>query len=376
MIRIIANFEMGNIPEGLKESLRDIIFDDMEFSHYPQFNGKTRKITLISALALFGGLLGAGLTFLLIYYSSTIDYPVSHASKPHFTLMTAIPAAFSIGILFAGLLIFIAYIIKNTSEKHKFGDINFEAIYSNPTDSFLCIACAKAESEEIVNILKSYKAKFIKILNHCEPSIHHQVQTKNRLLKKIIPGIILILPIAIMALLLLFEYEVISIKRKEKPLEIVMDMDYNSKLRTQSENTFFRDGTIERKAPVHTYPRFRQSYKYLPFEFSKSDSNNEIPLPYNDFVASRGKYLFETFCIPCHGAKGKGDGTIITKVELKPDEEGFPKPADLTELKTRQKSNGRLFHILSAGQNLMFPVNDRLSVADRWALVYFIRKLN
>jgi hypothetical protein len=66
---------------------------------------------------------------------------------------------------------------------------------------------------------------------------------------------------------------------------------------------------------------------------------------------------------------------IITDVVLEEDEEGFPGPPDLTEKRTRELSDARIYHILSAGQNLMFAYNDRLNPEKRWVLVNYIRKL-
>ena len=108
----------------------------------------------------------------------------------------------------------------------------------------------------------------------------------------------------------------------------------------------------------------------------------ENPVPADDASISRGAKLFAINCLMCHGESGVGNGTVS----------GFlvnRKPADLTSELVQSKDDGTLFLIISYGvynpNNSLFPeiqfsstmppLNENLSVADRWDLVNYIRTL-
>lgn len=92
------------------------------------------------------------------------------------------------------------------------------------------------------------------------------------------------------------------------------------------------------------------------------------PVLADDVSISRGTQLYNINCVPCHGAKGKGDGVIGTFFKFK--------PADLTSFDVQQNSDGALFLVISTGvEGRMPPLNENFSVHERWDLVNFIRTL-
>ena len=84
-----------------------------------------------------------------------------------------------------------------------------------------------------------------------------------------------------------------------------------------------------------------------------------------------GSRLFADNCAACHGADGRGDGPAAGNLPIK--------PADLTAAHVLAHSDGEMFWWLSvgiptrAGTPLMPGFRDVLSVADRWALIDYIR---
>lgn len=89
----------------------------------------------------------------------------------------------------------------------------------------------------------------------------------------------------------------------------------------------------------------------------------------NDQVSlARGQELFMINCAICHGETGVGNGTVgnfFTK-----------KPADLTSDVVQNLSDGAIFLTISNGvPNRMPPLNENLSVRDRWDVVNFVRTL-
>ncbi len=92
------------------------------------------------------------------------------------------------------------------------------------------------------------------------------------------------------------------------------------------------------------------------------------PVPADDVSLARGGQLFKTNCALCHGQSGKGDGSIAAFFTYK--------PADLTGERVRTLSDGAIFLVVSNGvPERMPPLNENLSVRDRWDVVNYLRTL-
>jgi putative copper resistance protein D len=82
----------------------------------------------------------------------------------------------------------------------------------------------------------------------------------------------------------------------------------------------------------------------------------------------RGRALFADHCAPCHGPAGRGDGPAGAGLRQR--------PADLTAPHTSDHTSGDLFWWITHGLGLDMPAfGDRLSLAERWDLVNFVRSL-
>lgn len=94
----------------------------------------------------------------------------------------------------------------------------------------------------------------------------------------------------------------------------------------------------------------------------------ENPIPADEVSIARGTELFTLNCQMCHGVTAEGNGPISALI--------MNKPANLTLDVTQSKSDGSLFLTISNGvQGRMPPMNENLTVRDRWDLVNFIRTL-
>lgn len=91
------------------------------------------------------------------------------------------------------------------------------------------------------------------------------------------------------------------------------------------------------------------------------------PISSSPEVLSRGKELYERFCIPCHGVRGDGDGPVALK--------GFRPWWPLTAPQTQNKSDGHIFAHIWLGGPLMPAYRYGLSVSDTWSLVHYVRSL-
>ncbi len=106
------------------------------------------------------------------------------------------------------------------------------------------------------------------------------------------------------------------------------------------------------------------------------------PVPADEASVVRGAELFTIHCAMCHGTDAKGTGTVAAFLVKK-------KPADLTSETVQAKSDGSMFLTISNGiwnpNNTLFPevqfsgqmppLNENLTVRERWDLVNYIRTL-
>jgi mono/diheme cytochrome c family protein len=106
------------------------------------------------------------------------------------------------------------------------------------------------------------------------------------------------------------------------------------------------------------------------------------PVPADETSIARGAELFQINCVMCHGDTGQGNGTVAAFLVKK-------KPADLTSEAVQAKSDGSMFLTISYGiwnpNNTLFPevqfsgqmppLNENLTIRERWDLVNFIRTL-
>ena len=113
--------------------------------------------------------------------------------------------------------------------------------------------------------------------------------------------------------------------------------------------------------PIGFYP-----YPYAKEEGDLAGAALTNPLPLKREVLLGGQKTFNTYCIVCHGPEGKGNGLIVPK---------FPMPPSLHSEKVRGWPDGRIFHVITRGQNLMPSYASQISENERWAVIYYMRAL-
>lgn len=111
----------------------------------------------------------------------------------------------------------------------------------------------------------------------------------------------------------------------------------------------------------------------LPFEYENNiegytaSAELKNPIDSSEAVVAEGKRLYDLMCVQCHGEKGAGDGQLV-KIEKYP-----PPPAYNGALKTLEE--GKMFHSIHYGKNLMPSHASQLSKEERWKIIRYIQKL-
>lgn len=169
------------------------------------------------------------------------------------------------------------------------------------------------------------------------------------------------------------------------------DMQDQPRYKAYKKSDFFADGRASRDLPNGTVPRGQlRSDKALytgkkdnadpnaPVQSTTDASGNtvittfpnaieEFPVPVTKELVDRGEQRYKVFCIVCHGPTGNGDGMIVRR--------GFTKPPTYNDDRLRNAPVGHFYDVITNGQGRMNSYASQIPVADRWAIVAYIRAL-
>lgn len=117
-------------------------------------------------------------------------------------------------------------------------------------------------------------------------------------------------------------------------------------------------------------------YYYADTEEERLRATAEIignPFPITDAGLARGKALYDIQCGICHGAKGDGLGYLVSDENKNAK---YPaQPANFLDSAFVNSSNGRYYHAIMYGKNVMGGYSDKLSFEERWQVIHYIRSL-
>ncbi len=171
---------------------------------------------------------------------------------------------------------------------------------------------------------------------------------------------------------------------ERRPLIIVTDMVVQNRYEPQGESPFFKDGRVLRTPPAGTVPFGGADYESdagsprLNPDFLQEDDRyyrgkqgtawvTKIPVKLDLELLRRGQERYEIFCAPCHGATGSGNG-VMTQY-------GMVGVATITDAFHMRMPEGEYFDVISKGKGRMQGYGPQIKVADRWAIVAYIRAL-
>jgi mono/diheme cytochrome c family protein len=153
--------------------------------------------------------------------------------------------------------------------------------------------------------------------------------------------------------------------------DFIPDMVYSQAYETYSNNPNFKDSMTMRVPVNGTVPRGFTPFRYTIDSLSWVKAGNELVNPFlpTDDVLARGKLIFTTFCIGCHGVHGKGDGQLYSSGL-------YPlKPKDISGAPIAILKDGQIFHTITLGFGSMMPHGAQIRTDDRWKLVLYVRVL-
>ncbi len=169
------------------------------------------------------------------------------------------------------------------------------------------------------------------------------------------------------------------------------DMQDQPRYKAYKQSDFFSDKRSSRDLPEGTVPRgyLRENKALYTGKKENADPNaqaqtttdaggntlvssfpndiTEFPMPITEEVVNRGEERYKVFCTVCHGPTGNGDGMIVRR--------GFSKPPTYNDDRLRNAPVGHFYDVITNGWGKMNSYASQIPVADRWAIVAYIRSL-
>ena len=178
--------------------------------------------------------------------------------------------------------------------------------------------------------------------------------------------------------------------KSKRNIEYAPNMFYSIPLEpfTQGEkNEVFANGLNAQTPPEGTVPRedsWIVEEAYAPYPYGNNfegyeAAGLEFNSPLNDpsynaegvncteETYNKGKYLYEVYCIMCHGKNGMGQGKLVT-------EGVFGNVPAYSSEALRELPAGKMFHTLTYGKGIMGSYASQLSPKQRWEVICYIQE--
>ncbi|MBX3044590.1 MAG: DUF3341 domain-containing protein [Candidatus Kapabacteria bacterium] len=304
------------------------------------------------------GVTGAILALLLMYGTMVESYPNNIGGKPLFPLPAFIPVTFEVTVLLASVgtvsaMIIIFFRFPNNS--HPLHDTPYMKQVSS--DKYGAVI----ESDDPNFNFDEVKAFFERIgAASVEPIYYDEEELAfkpNLFDPKFLTGLAII-AITVSAL----TYFALNKLMFMEPFNWMMKQQ---RIAAQSPSDFFKDGFSMREPVSGTVAKNNMPYLYAD-SVDLAEKMMVNPLDVNDENLEIGKVKYNTYCSPCHDYYGNGNARLNGQ---------FPNPPSLHTDKVRNWKDGRLFHIITVGQNTMPAYSQQITEKERWQIVTYIRAL-
>lgn len=127
-------------------------------------------------------------------------------------------------------------------------------------------------------------------------------------------------------------------------------------------------GTIARSGVGYDNTKLELMYNYPigkdSLEYAAQVLKN--PLESNDKNLAKGKYYYDTYCSPCHGKEGKGDGLVGQKYGGVPNYQASY---------IVNQPSGHIYHVITKGKGRMWAHGSQIRPEERWQIVMYVNKL-
>jgi len=291
---------------------------------------------------------------LFMYWSMSIDYPMVIGGKPYFALPAFIPITFEFTVLLAALSTVFGMIIAFFNlpfNDHPLHDTAYMKRVSVDRYGLVILADDLLfEENKVRELFLSLGAIEVEKIYYPEKVTYPVFDAK-------FITFLIIVAAAVSAL----TYFTLNKFMYMVPYNWMSEQD---KVIPQEKSVFFADKFGMREPVEGTVARGFIPYPYMGIAEPKEYLINPV-LPTRESIAL-GKRKFLTFCSPCHGNQADGDSRLRGQ---------FPSPPSLHTQRAIDFPDGRIYHVITNGQNAMPSYAAQVTREERWSIVNYIRVL-
>ena len=314
------------------------------------------KLGYVALVAGLSGTLGA---LLMTWWMSAVDYPIVIGGKPLFSFPAYVPIIFELTVLVASIgtvlaMLFVFFKFPNNSHPLH-GTEYMKKVAVDKYGLSIQADDEKFNEEEVKQFFESVGAKEITPIYYDNEEINH----KHRIFEP--KFIMFLIGVAILnSAVVYFSFNKLLFM---VPFNWMAEQPKLNPQHTYS--AVFKDGFGIRTPVKGTVAR-----GFLPYEFKgnpdKAGAELVNPIPITKESLALGQKKFDIYCSPCHGYHAEGNSRL---------QKQFPNPPTLHSDKVRNWPDGRIFAVITEGQNIMPSYATQLNPNERWAVINYIRVL-
>jgi mono/diheme cytochrome c family protein len=321
---------------------------------------KTLTRRRIPVACLVGGAVGAVLAGLLQVYASAISWPLNIGGKPLLSWLAFVPVTFEIMILGAVTGAFVAFL---RAAAFTSGPL-LEAIDEATRGGRTAVRLSTLDSTEAERATSRLRESGAILVEHPARITRRSVARREGHWSRVKLGLAAAVGVSLLAAV------IIRTEPTRPNFVFAPDMFDSPAAVSYSREALWADADTLRERPRGSVSRGPLPLRYGPGEDEAARAGLELTMPAEvagEPDTARGEALFSALCQTCHGEEGHGDGVTMRK--------GFQPPASLLTQQARDMEDGRMFHVVTFGQNLMPPHAGQMSERDRWRVIRFVRSL-
>lgn len=311
------------------------------------------KSSKIGYVTLFAGFFGASFILSFMWWTLSVSYPLVIGGKPYFPLPAFVPITFEFTVLSAVVSTAIALIAVAFNFPYNSHPLHDSYYMKNvSSDKFGIVIEAideKFKEEDTENLLKSLGAYFTELIYKPEEKTFKIFEPK-------FLAFLLIIALITSG----STYVTLNKLMYLPPFDFML---HQKRGNAQARSNFFYN-TREMRNPV----KGTVAQSYIPYPFNATDSTEYFadPLLPTMEVLKLGQKKFLTFCSPCHGNYADGNSRLQGQ---------FPPGPTLHSQKVINYSDGKIYNIITNGQNVMPSYASQITSNERWAIINYIRVL-
>jgi mono/diheme cytochrome c family protein len=308
----------------------------------------------IGYVTLFFGLAGATFIFLFMWWTFASSYNLVVGGKPFLSAPAFIPITFETTVLLAAVSTFVgmlAVYFRLPDNNHPLHDTDYMKAVS--VDKYGLVIEAEDEQfdkEKVTEFLRSLGAYKVRDIYYPEKETY----------KMFAPGFLIFL---VVVAIVTSAATYITLNKLMYVTPFVW-MEFQDKLTAQEGSDIFVDGKGMRAPVEGTVARGELPNPY-PAQADTTELLTNPTIPTKD-ILELGKRKFLTFCSPCHGNFAQGESRLHQQ---------FPTGPTLVTDRIISYPDGKIYHIITTGQNVMPSYARQLTKQERWAIVNYIRVL-